>query len=144
MILDIPLTLEKLETFCVPVLGYGTDELPGFYVRQTGCRVDARADSPIELVEILRPTWATGTEGVVVGVPPLADLPEAESAVTSALANLGSISGREVTPFLLSRVAALSGGTSLDFNVNLVVRNAGVAAACAAAWSAAFAEAEAP
>lgn len=142
MILDIPLTVEKLETFCVPILGYETDELPGFYVRQTGCRVDARADCPTDLVEILRATWATGTEGVVVGVPPLADLPEAETAVTAALSHLGTIHGRDVTPFLLARVAALSGGTSLDFNVNLVIRNAGVAARCAAAWAAALAATE--
>ncbi len=140
MILDIPLTLEKLETFGVPVLGYGADDLPGFYVRQTGCRVDARADTPADLVAILRPTWATGSEGVVVGVPPLADLPEAEAAIQAALAKLGSIHGKDVTPFLLSQVAALSGGTSLDFNVNLVIRNAGVAAQCAAAWSKAMAE----
>jgi pseudouridine-5'-phosphate glycosidase len=117
------------------VIGYGTDELPGFYVRQTGCRIDARADRPGDVAQLLRSTWETGTQGVVIGVPPVADLPSAEDAVTAAMASLGSIHGKDVTPYLLARVAELTGGSSLDFNVNLVVGNATVAAACAVAWS---------
>jgi pseudouridine-5'-phosphate glycosidase len=135
MILDIPSTLEHLESVGVPVFGYDTDELPGFYVRQTGCRIDARADRPGEVAQLLGATWETGTQGVVVGVPPVADLPGAEEAVAAAMASLGSRRGKEVTPYLLARVAELTGGSSLDFNVNLVIRNATIAAACAVAWA---------
>jgi pseudouridine-5'-phosphate glycosidase len=135
MILDIPSTLERLESLGVPVIGYGTDELPGFYVRQTGCRIDARADRPDEVAQLLRSTWETGTQGAVIGVPPITDLPGAEVAIAAAMASLGSIHGKEVTPYLLARVAELTGGSSLDFNVNLVVRNATVAAACAVVWT---------
>jgi pseudouridylate synthase len=135
MILDIPVTLEHLESLGVPVLGYGTDDLPGFYVRQTGCRVDARVDRPEEAASVIRSTWETGSHGIVIGVPPIVDLPGAEETVAAAMASLGSIHGKDVTPFLLARVAELSGGTSLDFNVALVIRNASIAAACAVAWT---------
>lgn len=136
MILDIPLTLERLETLGVPVIGYGTEWLPGFYVRSSGCRADARVDTPIELAAVLRATWATDTRGVLIGVPPAADLPGAAEAVDEAIRQLGAVQGKDVTPFLLARVAELSGGQSLDFNVELVVNNTRAAAKCAAAWSA--------
>ncbi len=135
MILDIPSTLEHLETRGVPVLGYGTDELPGFYVRRTGCRLDGRVDNPDEAASVLRSTWDTGSLGIVIGVPSVADLPGAEETVAAAMASLGSIHGKDVTPYLLARVAEISGGASLDFNVDLVIHNAAVAAACAVAWS---------
>jgi pseudouridine-5'-phosphate glycosidase len=135
MILDLTLTLEHLETFGVTVLGYGTDELPGFYVKRTGCRIDARVDCPEDVAKVVRATWETDSRGIVVGVPPISDLPGAEDIVATAMASLGTIHGKEVTPFLLARVAEISGGTSLDFNVNLVIHNASVAAACAVAWA---------
>jgi pseudouridine-5'-phosphate glycosidase len=135
MILDLALTLEHLESLGVPVLGYGTNELPGFYVRQTGCRIDARVDGPEDAARVIGATWKTDSRGIVVGVPPLADLPGAEEIVAAAMASLGTIHGKDVTPFLLARVAELSAGTSLDFNVNLVIHNAAVAAACAVAWA---------
>jgi pseudouridine-5'-phosphate glycosidase len=134
MILDLALTLERLETLGVPVLGYGCDELPGFYVRRTGLPVDARVDGPAEAAAALRASWETGTRGVIVAVPPPGDLPGAAEAVEQAVAQQGTVAGKDVTPFLLARVAELSGGRSLDFNVELVVNNARAAAATAVAW----------
>jgi pseudouridine-5'-phosphate glycosidase len=134
MILDLPLTLERLETLGVPVIGYRADELPGFYVRSTGLPVDARVEGPDQLAAVLRATWATGTRGVLVGVPPPADLPGAAAAVAAALASQGDLRGKDVTPRLLAAVAELSGGASLDFNVDLVVNNARAAVATAAAF----------
>jgi pseudouridylate synthase len=135
MILDLPRTVEYLETLSVIVLGYQTDELPGFYVRHTGCRVDARVDSQPEVATVLQGAWDTGTMGVVVGVPPPGDLEGAEDLVAAALAEIGDVHGRDVTPHLLAKVAELSGGSSLDFNVALVIQNARIAAECAAAWA---------
>jgi pseudouridine-5'-phosphate glycosidase len=135
MILDLPLTLERLETLGVPVIGYGTDELPGFYVRRTGLPVDARVDGPEQLAALLRATWETGTRGVLVGVPPPADLPGAVDAVADALTRQGETRGKDVTPRLLAAVAEISGGKSLDFNVDLVVNNARAAVATAAAYT---------
>ena len=135
MILDLGLTLERFETLGVPVLGYGCDELPGFYVRRTGLPVSARVDGPAEAAAVLRASWATGARGAIVAVPPPGDLPGAAEAVERAVAQQGSITGKDVTPYLLARVAELSGGRSLDFNVDLVVNNARAAAATAAAWA---------
>ena len=135
MILDIPLTVERLESLSVPVFGYGTDRLPGFYVRETGCRVDARFDTVEDIAQAAVASWESGAAGIVVGVPPASDLPGAEAAVGQAMASLGAVHGKDVTPFLLARVAEATGGASLDFNVDLVIRNAQVAAACARAWT---------
>jgi pseudouridine-5'-phosphate glycosidase len=134
MILDLPLTLERLETLGVPVIGYRTDQLPGFYVRSTGLPVDARVDGPEQLATVLRATWASGTRGVLVGVAPPTDLPGAAAAVADALASQGDLRGKDVTPRLLAAVAELSGGASLDFNVELVVNNTRAAVAAAAAY----------
>ncbi|HEY3080764.1 MAG TPA: pseudouridine-5'-phosphate glycosidase [Chloroflexota bacterium] len=136
MILDLALTLERLETLGVPVLGYGCDELPGFYLRRSGLPVDARIDGPREAAAVLRASWATGTRGVVVAVPPPGDLPGAAEAVEQAIARQGSVAGKNVTPFLLAHVAELSGGRSLDFNVDLVVNNARAAAETSVQYSA--------
>ncbi|HEX5414561.1 MAG TPA: pseudouridine-5'-phosphate glycosidase [Chloroflexota bacterium] len=135
MILDIPLTVERLESLSVPIFGYRTDQLPGFYVRTTGCRVDARLDTPTAVATAVQASWETGSVGIVVGVPPAADLPGAEAAVARAVASLGAIHGKDVTPFLLDKVAEATAGASLDFNVDLVIHNARVAAECAAAWA---------
>ena len=128
IILDLALTLERLESLSVPVLGYGCDELPAFYTSRSGCRVGTRVDGPDETAAVLRAAWATGSHGVVVAIPPPGELDDAEAIVLRAVRELAGMSGPEVTPRLLARVAELSGGRSLDLNVDLVVNNARVAA----------------
>jgi pseudouridine-5'-phosphate glycosidase len=129
IILDLRLTLERLESLSVPVLGYGTDEFPAFYSRHSGCPVSDRVDSPPQAAATLRAAWSTGTQGVVVAVPPPTELEGAEELARRAVGELGStVRGRDVTPQLLARVAELSGGRSLDLNVELVINNARVAA----------------
>ena len=133
IILDIALTLERLESLRVPVLGYGCDEFPAFYSRQSGCRVSARVDDPDQTARVLRAAWDTGTRGIVVAVPPPADLDGAEEMAQQAVRELAGVAGSEVTPRLLARMAELSGGRSLDVNVDLVVNNARIAAQVARA-----------
>ena len=133
IILDLRLTLERLESLSVPVLGYGCDEFPAFYTSHSGCKVSARVDGPQEAAHELRAAWATGTRGIVVAVPPPADLDGAEEMAQRAVNELAGVAGSEVTPRLLARMAELSGGRSLDLNVELVVNNARVAAQVAAA-----------
>jgi pseudouridine-5'-phosphate glycosidase len=128
IILDLALTLERLESLSVPVLGYGTDEFPAFYSRSSGFSVPVRVDGPDETAAILHAAWATGARGVVVAVPPPGELEGAEELVLRAVRELGELTGPEVTPRLLARVAELSGGRSLDVNVDLVINNARVAA----------------
>jgi len=128
IILDLPLTLERLESLSVPVIGYGCDEFPAFYSRHSGCRVSARVDGPKEAARMLRAAWDTGTRGVVVAVPPPAELEGAEQMAQQAVHDLARVAGSEVTPRLLARMAELSGGRSLDLNVELVVNNARIAA----------------
>jgi pseudouridylate synthase len=131
IILDLALTLERLESLSVPVLGYGCDELPAFYTRHSGCSVPTRVDGPEETAAVLRAAWATGSRGVVVAIPPPGELEDAEEIVLQATRELADVSGPEATPRLLARVAELSGGRSLDLNVDLVVNNARVAASVA-------------
>jgi pseudouridine-5'-phosphate glycosidase len=132
MILDVALTLERLESLSVPVLGYGCDELPAFYTARSGRPVGARVDGPAETAAVLRAAWATGARGVLVAVPPPGELEGAEELVQRAVRELADVSGPDLTPRLLARVAELSGGRSLDLNVDLVVNNARVAAQVAA------------
>ena len=136
IILDLPLTLERLESLAVPVLGYGCDEMPAFYTRHSGCRVSARVDGAEQAAAVLRAAWATGARGVVVAVPPPGELENAEDLVLRAVRELEGVAGSELTPRLLARIAELSGGRSLDLNVELVVNNARVAARVASAFSA--------
>ena len=133
IILDLALTLERLESLSVPVLGYGCDEFPAFYTRTSGCRVSARVDGPEETARVLQAAWATGTRGIVVAIPPPTELEGAEEMAQRAARELADVSGSELTPRLLARVAELSGGRSFDVNVDLVVNNARVAAQVAAA-----------
>lgn len=135
IILDLPLTLERLESLSVPVLGYGCDEFPAFYTMHSGCRVSARVDGPKDAARVLRAAWETGTRGIVVAVPPPAELDGAEEMAQRAVRELAGVAGAEVTPRLLRRMAELSGGRSLDLNVELVVNNARVAAQVAAAFA---------
>ncbi len=127
-ILDLALTLERLESLSVPVLGYGCDELPAFYTKRSGCLVSARVDGPEETAAVLKAAWETGSRGVVITVPPPRELEGAEEIVQRAVRELSDVTGPQATPRLLARVAELSGGRSLDLNVELVVNNARVAA----------------
>ena len=135
IILDLPLTLERLESLSVPVLGYGCDEFPAFYSGHSGCPVSARIDGPSETARVLRAVWDSGSRGIVVALPPPAELEGAELIAERAADELSEVSGAEVTPRLLARMAELSGGRSLDLNVDLVVNNARVAARVARAFS---------
>ncbi len=133
MILDLPLTLERLESLSVPVLGYGCDELPAFYTAHSGCPVPARVDGPEQTAAVLSAAWATGSRGVLVAIPPPGELEDAEALVLRATRELADAHGPTATPRLLARVAELSGGRSLDLNVDLVVNNARIAARVARA-----------
>jgi pseudouridine-5'-phosphate glycosidase len=138
-ILDLPLTLEYLETHGVPVLGFQTDEFPAFFTRESGLPVDVRCDTPQEVAAILRARWRLGHGGVVVANPIPVELamPRAviDAATHQALAEAQAqgIVGKAVTPFLLARVNELTGGDSLTANIGLVLHNARLAAQVAAA-----------
>ena len=142
-ILDLPLTLEVLETQGVPVIGYGVDEFPAFYTRSSGLPIDTRCDTPEEVAAIVRAARDTlGLAGgtlVTVPIPEDDELPagEAEAAITRALAEADAqgIQGKAVTPFLLARVSELTGEASLRANVTLLLNNARVASAIAVALS---------
>ncbi len=141
-ILDLPLTLEYLETQGVPVIGFGTDTLPGFYTRSSGLPVDVAVRTPAEVAAIITAAARLGAgHGFVVGVPVPEDagMPggRMEEAVAKATAEASAkgISGKAVTPFLLARVAELTGGDSRRANIALLVNNARVGAQVAAALS---------
>ena len=135
IILDLALTLERLESLSVPVLGYRVDEFPAFYTRRSGCRVSARVEDPHDAARVLQAAWETGAHGIVVAVPPPAELDGAEEMAQRAARELSDVSGAELTPRLLARMAELSGGRSLDLNVDLVVNNSRIAAQVAAAMA---------
>lgn len=142
-VLDIGLTLEKLETLGVPVLGYGTAEFPAFFSRRSGFPVDKRVETPEEVAAIARAKWSLGMPGaVVVGVPipPEADLDyrEMERIIERAIreARKAGIHGRALTPYLLAAVERATGGRSVAANEALLCNNARVAAEIARAWAA--------
>ena len=91
IILDLPLTLERLESLSVPVLGYGCDEFPAFYTRHSGCRVSARVNGAHDAARVLRAAWDTGSRGIVVAVPPPADLDGAEQMAQRAASELAGL-----------------------------------------------------
>ena len=137
---DSILTLEYLETKGVPVIGYGTEELPAFYTRTSGFKVDYRIDTPEELAAAFRAQQEMGLGGGMLVTNPI---PEAYSmdpatinaAIDQAVADarrLG-IHGKETTPYLLARVKELTGGESLASNIQLVLNNARLAARVAQA-----------
>ena len=134
-ILDLGLTLEYLETKGVPVLGYGTDELPAFYTRRSGFKVDYRVDSPEELAAVFRASRTLGLRGGMLVTNPIPeeysmDPAVINAAIDEALAQCKAqgIHGKETTPFLLAKVKELTGGDSLDSNIQLVFNNARLAA----------------
>ncbi|KYH34236.1 pseudouridine-5'-phosphate glycosidase [Clostridium tepidiprofundi DSM 19306] len=133
-ILDIGLTLEYLETQGVPVIGYGTDELPAFYTRKSGFGVDYRVDSPSELALAIKAKWDLGLNGGLVIANPIPkeyemDYDTITKAINDAVkeAELKGIQGKETTPFLLAKVKEITQGSSLDSNIQLVYNNAKVA-----------------
>ena len=140
-ILDLGLTLEYLETKGVPVIGYGTEELPAFYTRQSGFKVDYRIDTPEELAAAFKAGHEMGLKSGMLVTNPIPEefaMPKAviDAAIDQAIAecNANGIHGKETTPFLLARVAELTGGDSLASNIRLVYNNAMVAAQTAAAY----------
>ena len=141
-ILDLALTLETLETFGVPVVGYGTDDFPAFYSRNSGLKVPMRCDTPNEIAAMMKAKWAMDLKGGIVVANPIpieAEIPAIEIAPTleKAIAeakDLG-VHGKNLTPFLLARLAELTEGRSLIANIALVKNNAKLAAEIAVAYA---------
>ena len=138
-ILDLGLTLEYLETKGVPVIGYGTEELPAFYTRSSGFGVDYRLDSPRELAAAFRAQRELGLKGGMLVTNPIPqeyamDRDVINRAIDQAIAESREqgIHGKATTPFLLARVKDLTGGDSLESNIQLVFNNARLAAQTAA------------
>ena len=139
-ILDLGLTLEYLETKGVPVLGYGTKELPAFYTRQSGFNVDYKVDSPEEIASFINAQREMDYPGGMLIANPIPEeyaMPKEtiDAAINQALKEAGEkgIKGKETTPFLLARVCELTGGESLASNIQLVLNNVRLAAKIAAA-----------
>lgn len=141
-ILNLPATLEWLETHGVPVIGYGTDEFPAFFSRESGLKLDLRADSAAEVAAIARTQWVElgSNSGLLVCVPCPTEAArpadEMERAIAIALqkADAQNVRGKAVTPFLLARVAELTHGESKAANLALLENNARVAAEIAVAF----------
>lgn len=138
-ILDLGLTLEYLETKGVPVIGYGTNELPAFYTRQSGFGVDYRADSPEQLAGMFKAHRELGMKGGMLVTNPIPEQYAMDKAVIDAAIDQAmkesieqGIHGKETTPFLLAKVVELTGGSSLESNIKLVLNNAALAAKTAA------------
>ena len=141
-ILDLGLTLEYLETKGVPVIGYGTEELPAFYTRQSGFKVDYRIDTTEELAKAFKTQNDLGFKGGMLVTNPIPEeyampLETINAAIDQAIGECEAkgIHGKETTPFLLARVAELTGGNSLASNIQLVYNNARVAAQTAAVYA---------
>jgi len=134
-ILDLALTLEYLETRGVPVVGYRTDELPAFYTRKSGFKVDYRVDSLPELAAAMKAKWELGLNGGLVIANPIPEEYQMDGdvinkAIEAALAEAEKekISGKELTPYLLAKIKDITGGDSLSSNVQLIYNNAAVGA----------------
>jgi pseudouridine-5'-phosphate glycosidase len=134
-ILDLPATLEYLETMSVPVIGYGTDEFPAFYSRESGLEVSVRLDTPQQIVEFASAHWNAGLHSAVLVANPV---PETEAISKSEMepyieqanreAREQGIHGKALTPFLLPRISELTGGKSMQANLTLLLNNARLAA----------------
>lgn len=140
-ILDLPKTMEVLETKGVPVLGYKTDELPAFYTRESGLKVDYNFKTTEEAAKIIKAKRELGLDGSVLITNPIPeedsmDANEINKVIDSALAEMDSlgIKGKDCTPFLLAKVAEMTGGDSLSANIKLVFNNAAVGTEIAKAY----------
>lgn len=140
-ILDIGLTLEYLETKGVPVFGYGTDELPAFYTQKSGFPVDYRIDTPEQMATVLKTKWSLGLHGGALIANPIPDAYSMDEALITKViedavkeAKEKGIKGKDTTPFLLAKIKEITGGDSLESNIQLVYNNAEVAAKVAAAY----------
>lgn len=134
-ILDIPNTLEFLETKGVPVLGYKTSVMPAFYTKESDYKVNYKVDSPLEVAKIMHAKWELGLNGGVLLANPIKDedsydKEEIDKAINQALAEAkeNNIVGKEITPFLLGKIKDITGGASLEANIKLVLNNCDVAA----------------
>lgn len=141
-ILDIGLTLEYLETKGVPVIGYKTSELPAFYSTKSGFNVDYRIDAAIDIASILKTKWDLSIDGGVLVTNPIPVAFELESSVMNEAINLAiieadneNITGKKITPYLLSKVNEITKGKSLDANIKLIKNNADLAAKIAVHFS---------
>lgn len=140
-ILDLPATLEYLETMSVPVVGYGTDEFPAFYSRESGLDVSVRLDTPQQIVEFARAHWDAGLHSAVLvtnPVPETAAISKSEMEPYIQQANREAhaqgVHGKALTPFLLPRISELTGGKSMRANLALLLNNARLAAQIARAY----------
>jgi pseudouridylate synthase len=137
-LLDVPATAELLETLGIPVLGFGTDELPLFYTARGGPAVSARIEDAEEAARMAHAHWQLGRHSaLVVARPPDESLDDADPLIEQALsaAAEAGVTGQEVTPFVLARLHELSGGRTLEANRKLVADNAGLAAEVAVAYA---------
>jgi len=141
-ILDLPKTLEILETKGVPVVGFQTDELPAFYTRKSGLKLVAIAETPHEVASVMKAKWDCDLKGSVLVANPIPEAFEANTEIINdsmnealAMADKKGIIGKEITPFILAYVAKVTGGDSLTANVALVENNAKVGAQVAKAYS---------
>ena len=141
-ILDIGLTLQYLETKGVPVIGYKTSELPAFYSSESGFDVDYKIDSALEIAEILKTKWNLLIDGGVLVANPIPIAFELETSIMNGAINQAiidadneNITGKEITPYLLSKVNEITQGKSLDANIKLIQNNAALAAKIALHYS---------
>lgn len=142
-ILDLPATLEYLETMNVPVVGYGTEEFPAFFSRESGLEISANVDTPEDLIEFAKAHWNTGLQSAVLVANPIpANAAIAKSKMdpiikrASQEAQEEGIHGKAVTPFLLQRINELTDGESMRANLALLLNNARLAARIAQTWRA--------
>ncbi len=139
-ILDLPATLEYLETMSVPVVGFGTDEFPAFYSRESGLDVSIKLDTPQDIVDFAKAHWSTGMQSAILVANPI---PEEDAIAKSEMepfiaqankeAHEKDIHGKDLTPFLLPRITELTEGKSMRANLSLLLNNARLAAKIAAA-----------
>ena len=141
-ILDIGLTLEYLETKGVPVIGYKTSEMPAFYSTKSGFNVDYRIDAATDIAGILKTKWDLSIDGGVLVTNPIPVAFELESSAMNEAINLAiveadneNITGKKITPYLLSKVNEITKGKSLDANIKLIKNNADLAAKIAVHFS---------
>lgn len=140
-ILDLPRTMEYLETKGVPVIGYQTDYLPAFYTRKSDCKLNYRMDTPKEIGEMLKVKWDIGLNGGVLVTNPISEqdsldetiMNEAIEKAISQMNKLG-ITGKETTPYLLKQIVELTNGKSLESNIALVYNNCRLASQIAIAY----------